>query len=270
MPSGWEREYREHFDAIVDTYDKIRPRYPPAILADISEYCGDGAGKVALEIGAGTGKATVDILAAGYDVTAVELGTDMSAFLRERFDGRDDFRVITSAFEDAEPLADNTFDLVYAASAFHWVDAEVGCPKVLRILRDGGTVAMFRYNALTADGTALYEEMQEAYKLYFHKPYKRLHRKTEEYMSSPAGVYEGFRCEPLENYGFRDVTMKFYYNSRTFTTNEYMMMLDTFSDHRVLPDDDRAALYTAVRAAIEHHGGNITIDYAFQLYMARK
>jgi len=267
--TGWEREYREHFDAIVDTYDKIRPSYPSAIFTDIAEYCGANAGKTALEIGAGTGKATADMLDAGYDVMAVELGADMSAFLRERFGERDDFRVITSAFEDAQ-LPTNAFDLVYAASAFHWIDAEVGCPKVLRILRDGGTLAMFRYNAPPADGDALYEEMQEAYKRFFHQPYKRPQRITETEYSSPAGIHKGFRCEPLENYGFRDVTMKFYYNSRTFTTDEYIMMLDTFSDHIVLPDDDRAALYAGVRSAIERHGGRITVDYAFQLYMARK
>ena len=266
--TGWEREYREHFDTIVDTYDKIRPSYPSAIFADIGEYCGANAGKTALEIGAGTGKATVDMLDAGYDVTAVELGADMSAFLREKFTGRDDFRVVTSAFEDAE-LPKNAYDLVYAASAFHWVDASIGCPKALRLLRGGGTLALFRYTNRPSEGE-LFEEIQEVYKEYYHKPYVRLRPPTESELASPQGVYESFRCEPLENYGLRDVTMRFYRYSLTLTADEYMMMLDTFSDHIALPDDDRAALYAGIRDAIERHGGRITRELIYQLYMGRK
>jgi len=269
MPTE-QRGNRMHFDAVVDKYDAIRPSYPAELIADIFAYCGAGAGKNALEIGAGTGKATAEFLAAGYDVTAVEIGTDMSVLLQKRFAECNNFRVITSAFEDAKPLLDNAFDLVYAAAAFHWVDAKIACPKVLEILREGGTLAMFRYIALPSDGNPLYEEIQDVYKKYYHKPYKRPRRPTAAAHAEPAGIYDAFRCDPLEKYGFHDVTMKLYYTSHTRTTDEYMMMIDTFPDHQSLAKDDRLALYAGIRDAIERHGGHITVDRVFPLYMGRK
>ncbi|MFA6729696.1 MAG: hypothetical protein WCR95_01700 [Eubacteriales bacterium] len=59
MPkTGWERNNRTHFDEIVANYEKVRWDYPDELFADIIRYAGRGAGKRAVEIGAGTGKAT--------------------------------------------------------------------------------------------------------------------------------------------------------------------------------------------------------------------
>ena len=78
--TGWERENRTHFDDIVVNYDKVRWDYPSELYADILDYSRTG-GKKAVEIGAGTGKATTPMLNAGYDVTAVEMGANMAEFI---------------------------------------------------------------------------------------------------------------------------------------------------------------------------------------------
>ncbi|MCL2694603.1 MAG: hypothetical protein FWE60_05815, partial [Oscillospiraceae bacterium] len=78
--TGWELNHRTHFDEIVSDYDKIRPEYPRGLFKDIISYSGAAKGKRALEIGAGTGKATTPFLDAGYNVTAVELGENMAEF----------------------------------------------------------------------------------------------------------------------------------------------------------------------------------------------
>ena len=268
--TGWERENRTHFDEVVETYDKVRPTYPDEIFADIFEYAGNG--KKTLEIGAGTGKATAPFLDAGYDVTAVELGANMSEFLQERFKGNEKFRVITATFEEA-PLTDNTYNLIYAASAFHWVDAEIGCPKVFRLIKSGGTIALFRYNAIPGIG-AMYEEIQAVYTEHFYSYYTsgtwQSHRKTLEDYNTPAEIHSSFRCERLENYGFNDVFMKLCYGEQTFSDDEYLSVLDTMSDHRALPESNRIALYAGIKDAINRHGGFYTRGYDFQLYMGRK
>lgn len=143
--TGWERENRTHFDEIVAQYDKIRPVYPGALFADMFDYVGpDNTGK-ALEIGAGTGRATVFVLDAGYAVTAVEPGENMAAFLQDRLGGTSGLNIIVAAFEDA-PLEDESCDLIYAGSAFHWVDAEIGCPKAFRLLKRGILVSIKAHN----------------------------------------------------------------------------------------------------------------------------
>ena len=72
------------FDAIVANYDKSRWEYPRDLFADILQYCNSKTGNSALEIGAGTGKATTLFLDAGYAVTAVEIGKNMTEFLRDK------------------------------------------------------------------------------------------------------------------------------------------------------------------------------------------
>ena len=228
-----------------------------------------------LEIGSGTGKATAPVLNAGYDVTAVEIGANMSEFIIEKFRGHANFRVINAAFEDAV-LQDDCFDLVYAASAFHWVDAQIGCPKVYRILKHGGVFALFRNNAVQNDGNETYDEIQAVYEQYYYSHYKSNQRpvkisemKCEDFLK-PAETHRGFRFESLEQYGFNDISMKLYNASRTYAADEYIAFLDTMSDHRALLEENRKALYAGIKKVILKHGGQLKIDFIFQLYMGRK
>lgn len=272
--TGWERNKRTHFDEIVMNYDKIRWSYPDKLFADVIRYSGPEKGKKALEIGAGTGKATAPFLDTGYVVTAVEMGTNMTEFLSEKFKDYTDFNVITATFEDVL-LEEASYDLIYAASAFHWVDAEIGCPKVFRLLKSGGAFALFRNNPVPAVGEELYEEIQSVYEKYYNSYYISKVRpvrksKSKDEFWKPYEIYKGFGFEGLEQYGFSEVTMKLYDASRTYNADEYIALLDTYADHRGLPDDNRAALYAGIKEAILKYGGHYKLDYIFQLYMGRK
>jgi SAM-dependent methyltransferase len=270
--TGWERNNRTIFDEMVMNYDKIRGSYPGKLYEDVIRYSEQEKGKKALEIGAGTGKATAPFLDMGYVVTAVEMGTNMTEFLLEKFKEYANFNVITATFEDAS-LEEASYDLIYAASSFHWVDAEIGCPKVFRLLKNGGTFALFRNNPVPAEGEELYEEIQAVYEKYYNNYYRskeRPVRKSKEEFWKPSEIYKGFRFEGLERYGFSEITMKLYDASRTYSVDEYIALLDTYSDHRGLPDNNRAALYAGIKEAILRHGGYHKVDYVFQLYMGRK
>lgn len=274
IKTGWERDNRQHFDKIVTNYDKVRWDYPNELYVDIFDYVGVNENKKALEIGAGTGKATTPFLKAGYDVTAVEIGENMAAFLIDKYKG-ERLNVINAAFEDVE-LEECSYDVIYAASAFHWVDAEIGCPKVSRLLKDGGTFALFRNNAVQADGNELYDEIQAVYDKHYYSHYKRdnrpirISKMTYEDFLKPAEIHRGFRFESLEQYGFVDVTMKLYEATRTCGADDYIALLETMSDHIALPNDNRTALYAGIRKAISKYGGQLQMNYIFQLYMGRK
>ena len=269
MGTGWERQNRGHFDEIVVNYDRTRPDYPAQLIGDVLKYVHAQNNIKALEIGAGTGKATGFFLDAGCAVTAVEIGANMAAFLQSKFRAYENFTMVNDSFEEA-PLQSDTYDLIYAASAFHWVDAQIGCPKALSLLKKRGTLALFRYNAVPADGEECYEEIQAVYEKHFHKPYVRPVKIAKEEYAKPAQIFRGFRCSDLREYGFRDITMRFYDVTRSLGAQEYVSLMDTMADHRSLPDPDRAALYEGIQNAILRHGGQIDVDYVFQLYMGRK
>ena len=290
VKNGWERVNRTHFDEIVLNYDKYRWDYPAELFADAIRYAGprnaindaDKQGislscdcRKALEIGAGTGKATAPFLDAGYAVTAVEMGANMTEFLLEKYKGYEKFNVITSIFEDAH-LEDESYDLIYAASAFHWVDAAVGCPKVMRLLKRGGAFVLFRNNIYRQWGDSLDAAVNAVYDRYYYKHYPRYDRPvsiskmTFDDFLKPEEIHRGFRFYSLEQYGFIDATMKLYDGSRFYGADEYISLMDTMSDHRVMPENDRAALYTGIKDAILNYGGQLEMKFIFQLYMGRK
>lgn len=270
--TGLERNRRIIFDEVVDKYDKIRLEYPEELFVDIIQYSGPGKGKKALEIGAGTGKATVPFLESGYVVTAVELSKNMTEFLLEKFKDYRNFNVITSTFEDVS-LDDSDYDLIYAATSFHWVDPEVGCPKVFRLLKKGGVFALFRGNPVSAEGEEIYEEIQTVYEKYYYCYYASKERpvgKSRDDLLKPLELRRKFGFDSMERYGFSDVAIKLYDSSRTYSADEYIELLDTFSDHRSLPADLRTAMYDGIREVILRHGGSHRVDYVFQLYMGKK
>jgi ubiquinone/menaquinone biosynthesis C-methylase UbiE len=272
IETGWERNKRTHFNDIVEDYDKIRPEYPREIFEDVMKFSNFLTGKSAIEIGAGTGKATHPFLDAGYDVTAVEIGSNMADFLLKRFNAYKGFNVVVSSFEDAI-LQESSFDLIYAATAFHWVDAEIGCPKAFRLLKDGGTIALFRYNAIAGDGDELYEEIQAIYEKHYYSYYKsntRPIKKSKEDFEKPSEIYISYRFEDLKTYGFKDISMKFYDGYKTYNADEYIVLLETMSDHKCLPNSNKMALYTGIKEAIIKHGDHHKVNYIFQLYMGRK
>jgi SAM-dependent methyltransferase len=273
--TGWERDNRMHFDEIVVNYDKVRWDYPDELFTDAIQYSGQGNGKQALEIGAGTGKATTPFLDAGYAVTAVEMGANMTEFLRDRFKQYSNFDVITSTFEDVQ-LENDSYDLIYAASAFHWVDSEIGCSNVLRLLKNGGAFILFRNIAVPVHDDELYTDVQAVYEKHYYSWHKldnrpiKISKMTEEDFRKPSEIHRGFRFESLEQYGFLDITMKLYEAARAYSADEYIALLETYSDHRALPNGNRAALYAGIKKAIMKHGGQQKLNFIFQLYMGRK
>jgi len=267
--TGWEIIHRSHFDEITALYEKIRPSYPTELFADILAYLGSNNPVKALEIGAGTGKATEPMLAAGAEVTAIEVGMQMSDYLRQKLSAYPKFKVITAPFEEAI-IPEIGYDLIYAANAFHWIDAQIGCPKAYQLLRSHGVLALFRYNGIPQDGDPLYEEIQQAYQLYYCSHYGNSGRPTPDVYGTPEQIKHRFGCDELETYGFTNVTTKLYPWQTTYTTPEYLELLNTFSDHRQLPEANRQALHTAIFNAITRFGGSIVTKDTYQLYMGRK
>ena len=122
-------------------YDAGRPDYPDRIYEVLVGRCGLRPGASVLEIGPGPGTATRRLLAAGAEVTACEPDPALGAYLTETSAGCP-LRVVPSTFEEAD-LPDGHFDLITAATSFHWVDPAIGLTKVAHLVRPGGWVAIW-------------------------------------------------------------------------------------------------------------------------------
>src|SRR5215469_1089322 len=126
------------FGMVAEAYERFRPGYPAALFDLVMGYAGQPV-LSALEIGAGTGKATRLFAQRGVTVTATEPDGAMLAELRNHVPAN--VRTVQAAFEDLRP--GESYGLVYAAAALHWTNPEGRWPRVAALLEPGGVFASF-------------------------------------------------------------------------------------------------------------------------------
>lgn len=107
-------DLRYKFDEDAQNYEKYRPTYIDELFADIITYSGLDDTKNALEIGIGTGQATLPFLSTGCNLTAIELGENLAAYSKDKFALFDNFSIVNTSFESYS-AASNSLNLVYAA-----------------------------------------------------------------------------------------------------------------------------------------------------------
>jgi SAM-dependent methyltransferase len=135
------RRLRRGFDRVAQDYERTRPICPPGLFDDLLLLAGLKPGDRVVEIGCGTGQATVPLAERGLAVTAVELGPELAAIARLRLTAFPAVEVVTGAFEDWHPQA-AAFDAVVAVNSLHWIDPQLRYAKPYRLLRPGGTMAV--------------------------------------------------------------------------------------------------------------------------------
>jgi SAM-dependent methyltransferase len=126
------------FGAAADAYERARPDYPLAAVDHLVERLGLRPGVTVLDLGAGTGKLTRQLVATGATLVAIEPVEAMREQLRANVPG---VEVIDCTAEEISwPDADA--DAVVAGQAFHWFDAPIALIQIHRVLRDGGGLGL--------------------------------------------------------------------------------------------------------------------------------
>jgi ubiquinone/menaquinone biosynthesis C-methylase UbiE len=157
LPEPTARSYGKVFDEIAVEYDRRRPAYPDELVDQACQVAGIGSGDRVLEVGCGSGQLTRALLARGLHVTALEPGKSLITLARQNLEGAGDVEFVNARFEDAL-LPREQFRAVFCASAFHWIDPEVGWQKAADVLVPGGTLALVSYFGLEEARSKLDQE----------------------------------------------------------------------------------------------------------------
>ncbi len=161
--TGERERLRSTFDGAALLYDEVRPGYPEALFEDVVSLSGTPAGGRVLEVGCGTGQATLPFARRGYEILCVELGENLATVARRNLAEYPGIEVRVGDFEEY-PLPESYFDLVVSATAFHWLDPAVAYPKAARYLKPGGSLALFWNEHVHSDASGgFFEATQRIY-----------------------------------------------------------------------------------------------------------
>ncbi len=242
------------FGVMAEAYERFRPGYPAELFDTVAAYAGRPV-RTALEIGAGTGKATRLFARRGIAVTATEPDGAMLAELRRHVP--EGVRPVRSAFEDLRP--GERYGLVYAAAALHWTAPEDRWPRMAALLEPGGVFASFGGPFRLADPAV--EEAVHAARAPFL---------DSDEIPSPDGTPAGDDMqwpgtELRRSEWFTDVRQSVIERRLTMSASDYVGHLSTVSAYLVLPASQREQVFGRITRALPDAVGvaaDITVHLA--------
>ncbi len=223
------------FGVMAEAYERFRPGYPAELFDMVTAYAAQPV-RTALEIGAGTGKATRLFAERGIAVTATEPDGAMLTELRRHVPAN--VRIVQAAFEDLRP--GKRYGLVYAAAALHWTNPEGRWSRAASLVESGGVFASFGGPIELAD-PAVEQAVCAA-----RSPFL-----VSDGVPSPDGTppeaemqWPGTELQRSE--WFTDVQQAVVERRLTLTAHDYIGHLSTISAYLVLPDAEREQVFSQI------------------------
>ena len=258
------RQLRRTFDTAARLYQQARPQYPAELLDALERLAGLRPGDRLLEIGCATGTATAPLARRGFRITAVELGAHLAELARRRLAGLGAVEVIEADFETWQP-AWPRFDLVFAATAWHWIDPARRYQRAWELLRPGGHLAFWSaLQVVPEGGDPFFDDIQDAYNAISEG-------RPAEWRGPGPGELRDERAEMTEAGLFGAPVIRHFDWEIRYTAAEYLALLSTFSSHIAMSAGQREHLYGEItRRLAERPGGQVRHHWGAALHVARR
>jgi trans-aconitate methyltransferase len=265
------------FNDAASSYDRYRPRYPRELFDDLQSVVDVDANSRILEVGCGPGVATEEMMARGWSVLAVDPGAELGRVAREKF-GDDRFAVEVATFDEWDSRA-RRFDLVFSATAYHWVAPALRWEKAAEVLDEGGFIALTSNKAM-AEGSfhdfgVVTTELRRAHGADDERESPSAQELTE--IVDGTGHDVGALWEAMSPQGsnviagdlFGAPDVRLYPWVTTYSTVEALGLMATYSRYLAMDMAKRATLFERLAAIIDQdYGGVLTRHYVTVLAMA--
>ena len=258
MRTESERQWAvQGFNKMVGNYDN-KPDYPTELTNTIINKANLTVGSKLLEIGSGTGRATVQFANFGFEIVCVEPGIDMIEKAKLKLKDKN-INFIASRFEDYSAPCEY-FDAIISAQAFHWVSQPDGYEKCANALKPEGYLVPFWYIELFGD-TELDKELWAIitkYDAYVSCMQEKDYADRMESVTSKI-VSSGLFSKPEIIHSYSD---------KIYTADEYFYYLHSDSLAKRSDEEKQACYEELVKLADKYHG--IKRRYTCELYLTKK
>lgn len=261
-----QHDRRALYDRAADRYDRARPAYPEALFDDIQSFAQLDEHARILEVGCGSGQATQSLARRGYSINCIELSERLAELARNKLTRFPKVRIINGDYDEL-PLPAAAYDLLVAATSFHWLDPATRFHKARGALKPGGCIALFWHRpAISQLSRDCMETLQSAYRE--HAP-----SLADNWQPPPPPdqLPDEFSAPIAESGCFQPAIVKRYAYNLSYSAAAYIDLLGTFSDHLALQPTARANLLAAIGRQInEDCGGRVIREQVTTLYLARR
>jgi SAM-dependent methyltransferase len=258
------------FNEDAEAYNRARPHYPVELFEALWRLAELGSHPDVVEVGCGTGQASVSLAAHGAKLTGIEFGPNMAAVARRNLAGFPSAQVIVSKFEDWDN-GGKLFDLVFASSSWHWIDPDVRYAKAGSILKPRGSIAIVNSAHIYPEGyDKQFDRIQDVY-----AEVTGSRRELAPFEMPPHGTLDENDVEHIEQMNltgqFEDVQVERFLWHLDRTADGFVELLGTFSDNWALEPETRDRLFERIRKIIAASpAGTIRKHYLSTLRLARR
>jgi ubiquinone/menaquinone biosynthesis C-methylase UbiE len=257
-----QHSLRHTFNEAASIYNEARPRYPDDLFSALIDSTEISRGAKLLEIGPGTGQATKPLAERGFDITAVELGEALAEIAKQELRDYKNIQIIKGAFEEIT-LPAASFDLVFAATSFHWVDPSLKFTKTHEVLKKKGHLAIIHTHHISDEnGDRFFNVSQSIFDRY---GFTDKHRKPE------LPKNKDLKADDLDEKLFRLINFKRFPVVITYSAKNFVQLLGTFSNHLAATKEVRHAFFKEIENLInDEFQGKIDKHFSMSLTVAEK
>jgi len=253
---------RHTFDEVALLYNEARPRYPDELFSVLIDVTGLHKGSKLLEIGPGTGQATKPLAKKGFDITAVELGSALAEVARHELHDYKNVQILTGAFEELT-LPAKSFDLIFAATSFHWIEQSAKYSKTHSLLKDTGHLAIIHTNHISDEkGDDFFNASQPIFDRYDF---------TDKHQKPKLPKSEELKANVIDEKLFRLIHFQLFPITITYSAKEFVRLLNTFSNHLAASKEVQYAFFEEIEDLINNSfQGKIDKYFSMSLTIAEK
>ncbi|PSB22452.1 SAM-dependent methyltransferase [filamentous cyanobacterium CCP1] len=259
---GKDLEQRKRwYSPAAEAYHQVRPRYPEELIQQVVEIAQLSANSTLLEIGCGPAIATHSFASLGCSMTCLEPNPDFYQLAQQNCAPYPHVEIQNLSFEEWEPKT-RKYDAVLAASSFHWIPPDIGYPKAANALHPDGYLILL-WNKELQPRYEVYQQLSEIYQA----------------IAPALGCYEdrAMQEEILQELGqmsidsgkFKNLISGQIASEVTYSVDEYLMLLTTYSPYLKLELQQRQQLFEQLRHAIEKNGSTIQLSYLSAFHIAQ-
>lgn len=250
------------YSPAAEAYQQTRPRYPQVVIDRVVAIAQLSSDSTVLEVGCGPAIATPAFADLGCRMICVEPNPDFYRLAQQTCESYPNVELQNCSFEEW-PLKSQSFDAVLAASSFHWIPPDIGYPKVAAALRPEGHLILL-WNKELQPCYEIYQQLSAIYQI--HAPH--LNRAYEDSATQAAILDEMGQMAIASGY-FQNMQAGHLQVEVTYSVDQYLMLLNTYSPHLKLETQQKQALFMELREVLEQNGETVQLSFVSAFHVVQ-